>query len=77
MTLPDLLTERLKNIARREGRTPEAVLQTLLDEYEQRQPDDDSIEAFIGAFEDDVPDLSVTVRQTLRKKFGIPNDGSA
>lgn len=77
MTIPDPLTKRLEAIAQREGRTPEAVLQALLDEYEQRQVDTDPIEDFIGAFDDDVTDLSVTVNETLRRKFEEDADGSA
>ena len=70
--IPERLTERLKAIAEREGRTPEAVLEDLLNAYER-----DPIEDFIGAFDDDVRDLSVTVRETLRQKFAEPDDSAA
>lgn len=77
MTLTETLTKRIEAIARREGRTPEELVQLLLDEYEQEHADKDPIEAFIGAFDDDVTDLSVTVRETLRRKFEQANDESA
>lgn len=77
MVLPDSLVRRIEEIAAREGRTPEDLLQSLLAEYEQQSKvTDDSLEAFIGAFEDDVDDLSVTVRETLRRKFA-DDDGPA
>jgi hypothetical protein len=77
MTLPDSLTRRIEAIARREGRSPEAVLESLLDDYEQRQLQHHPIEDFVGAFDDEVTDLSVTVRETLRRKFAPTDDGSA
>lgn len=76
MTLPDTLTQRLRAIAEREGRTPESLLQSLLDAYEQRTTNGDPIDKFIGAFDDDVTDLSTTVRQTLQQKFKTDNDSS-
>lgn len=73
MELPDTLAERLKIMAEREGRDAHALLQTLLDDYEKQHlsqtTDDDPLAAFIGAFDDDVTDLSVTVRDTLKQRF--------
>jgi hypothetical protein len=72
MTLLETLTERLRAIAEREGRSPEVVLQELRDGYEQRvsnQAPKDPLDDFIGAFDDDVTDLSTTVRETLHRKF--------
>lgn len=65
----ETLTQRIQKIAQREGLTAEELLQTLLDVYEQQHAESDPIEDFIGAFDDDVSDLSVTVRRTLRQKF--------
>jgi hypothetical protein len=76
MTLPDLWVERIEAIARREGRTVEEVLNSLLEDYEPQQNVADSIEDFIGVFDDDVTDLSVSVRQTLRQRFGYHDDGA-
>lgn len=77
MTLPDKLAQRIEALAEREGLTPETLLETLLDEYEAHQRQEGSIEDFIGAFDDDVTDLSVTVRETLHQKFVADDDRSA
>lgn len=78
MILTDPLTERIKAIAKRKGRTPEDLLRELLDEYEARQKQThDPIEDFIGAFDDDVTDLSTTVRETLHRKFRQDDDSTA
>ena len=92
MTLPEPLTRRIEAIAEREGRKPEELMQALLDEYEARHTDeqvqadskhpedanpDQVIEAFIGAFDDEVSDLSVTVRETIRQRFEQSDDRSA
>jgi hypothetical protein len=75
--LSEGLTERLETIAKQEGYTPESFLRLLLDVYESRDTDEeDSIEAFIGVFDDDVKDLSTSVRQTLRRKFREYDDSS-
>jgi len=79
MTVFENLTQRLQTIARHEGRSPEAILQELLDAYEQRASGEapkDPLDNFIGAFDDDVTDLSTTVRETLRQKF-TDHDSSA
>jgi len=72
MVLTEALTQRIEAIAKREGRTPQEVLQSLLDAYEQQDP----LEDFIGAFDDDVTDLSVTVRDTLKRKFAHTDDNA-
>jgi len=82
MTLSDPLVKRVAELAEREGRTPEEMLQTLIDAYEHshavvQQHERDPIEDFIGAFDDDVTDLSVTVRETLRRKFASDDDRTA
>lgn len=73
MTLSPTLIQRIETLAQRKQTTPEAVLTTLLDRYEQSDP----VEDFIGAFDDDVVDLSLTVRETLKQHFGKPDDGAA
>ncbi len=79
MTLLDNLTKRLRTIAEREGRSPEVILQELLDAYEQSASGEapkDLIDNFIGAFDDNVTDLSTTVREALHQKFA-DHDNSA
>ena len=48
--------------------------QALLDKYRQRAAETDPLEAFIGFFDDDITDMSTTVRETLdnyyRKRYG-------
>jgi hypothetical protein len=65
------LAERLQEIARRENRPVEAVLASLLDLYAAQSG---ALEALDGAFDDDVTDLSTTVRETMsgyyEKKYG-------
>lgn len=67
------LAERLQAIARRENRPVEDVLASLLDLYTAQS---DSLAAMDGMFDDDVADLSTTVRETMdtyyQKKYGRP-----
>ncbi len=67
------LAERLQDLARRENRPVEAVLASLLDLYTAQS---DALAAMDGAFDDDVTDLSTTVRETMdtyyQKKYGRP-----
>lgn len=74
MSIPTSLLERLEKIAEREGKQPEEVLAILLDNYEMRKK---AINNFIGYFDDDVSDLSSTVNETLRKRFGTDDDSTA
>ncbi len=67
MTIPEPLTQRIEEIAKREGRSVANVLQSMLELYEQQESEHDPIEDFIGAFHDDVTDMSTTVKQTLRQ----------
>ena len=79
LIIPDELAQRLHNIARRENRPLEAVLESLLEQYEQ--PDSthlpESLEAFCGSLDTDITDLSVTVRETMdelyKRRFGNPD----
>ena len=48
MTLPETLTQRLQTIAEREGRSPEAILQELLDAYEQRPSGEALLKTSLG-----------------------------
>lgn len=62
LTIEEGLAERLKDVARQENRPVEEVLASLLDLYAAQS---DSLDAMDGMFEDDVSDLSATVRDTL------------
>lgn len=68
------LAERLQEIARRENRPVEEILASLLDLYTAQA---ESLDLMDGAFDDDVTDLSTTVRDTMsryyQKKHGRPD----
>lgn len=74
LVIQDDLAERLRDIARRENRLVEEVLSDLLELYDKSL---DALEAMDGAFEDEVTDLSTTVRETMseyyQKKYGRPH----
>ena len=78
LIIPDELAQRLQNIARRENRPLEAVLESLLEQYEPlreniiTKADQDSanpLTAMDGMFEDEITDLSTTVRETMAKFY--------
>ena len=56
------LAQQLQDIATKEKRPIEAVLQTLLDHYHIRTV---ALDNMRGIFDDDVPDLSTSVRETM------------
>ncbi len=71
------VAEELKRISEQEQRPVEAVLRSLLDQYNvvtDSDVDSDPLDAFIGMIDDDITDLSSTVRETMedyyRKKYG-------
>jgi lipopolysaccharide biosynthesis regulator YciM len=75
LIIPEALAERLRRIAQQENRTVDEVLHTMLETY-TASSDDESLEAFVGAFDDEVSDLSSTVREHMqayyRQKYGRP-----
>lgn len=56
------LAKQLQDIATKEQRPIEAVLQTLLDQYSMRMA---ALDSMRGIFDDDVTDLSASVRETM------------
>jgi hypothetical protein len=56
------LAKQLQDIATKEQRPIEAILQTLLDQYSTRMA---ALDNMRGIFDDDVTDLSASVRQTM------------
>ncbi len=71
LVIPDELAERLQHTAQHENRTVEAVLAAMLDLYTHQTS---AFLAMDGMFDDDVTDLSTSVRDTMRdfyeKKHG-------
>lgn len=83
MSAPEL-AQQLEDLAERERRTVTDLLRTMIEVYETRPNtaegeavQDDPLENFIGAFHDDVTDLSTTVRDTMdafyREKHDRPD----
>jgi cell division protein ZapA (FtsZ GTPase activity inhibitor) len=70
--LTDELAKRLQEVAQRENQSVEELVTSLLDERdpvskpERKAPNWDLI---LGAFDDDVTDMSTTVQETLQKYF--------
>ena len=58
------LIQRLQRLAARENRPIEDLLQALLDQYTSRL---DALEAMDGMFDDDITDLSTSVRETMSR----------
>lgn len=73
----------MQKLAADEQIAVEALLRAMMKAYEEtslvwspeRQREaDEGIEAGAGMFDDDITDLSVTVRETLKKRFGAKAD---
>jgi hypothetical protein len=58
--------EKIHELAARQGITVDDVLERMIDQYEQRL---EAFEALSGAFDDDVTDMSVTVRETMNDYY--------
>jgi len=79
ITLPDHVAQQLEEIARHENRPVAEVIEKMLQQYspaqsDERAPDWDSI---VGIYDDDVTDMSTSVRETLQayfqKKYANPD----
>jgi hypothetical protein len=70
LNIPDDLVKRLQTIAQNENRPVDAVLSDLIDLYTARDP----LMMMDGMFDDDLTDLSTTVRETMetfyKNKYG-------
>lgn len=67
--LPDDLAHQIEQIAERENRSPVDVLREWVERHQApatTEPDDDPLEKIAGIFNDDIEDLSVTVRGFFR-----------
>jgi predicted transcriptional regulator len=76
LIIDEELAKKLQLLAEREQRPVEDVLRSMLDRYEPKPTPEQNaaLEALIGMFDDDVTDLSTTVRETMKeyyqKKYG-------
>jgi hypothetical protein len=71
------VAQELQRISEREKRPVDDVVRSMIERYGAQtdtSDKEDALNAFIGAFDDDVTDLSSTVRETMedyyRKKYG-------
>lgn len=62
----EALFERLKAVAEQENRSVESVLATLLEFYTVKA---EALRAMDGMFDDDITDLSTTVRETMYRFY--------
>lgn len=60
------LARRLQELAARENRPIEEILQMLLDRYTDRA---EALKAMDGMFDDEVTDLSASVRETMSSYY--------
>jgi hypothetical protein len=71
--LPDEIARRLEIVARLENRSVEEVVASMVEQYTpqpySQAESDAAFEAIFGIFDDDVTDMSTTVRETLHKYF--------
>lgn len=71
-TLPDDLANQIEQIAQQENRSPIEVLREWVERHQEPiapKPDNDPLEKIAGIFDDDITDLSVTVRETMQKFY--------
>jgi hypothetical protein len=73
ITLPKELAEQLEAITMRENRPVEDVVASMIEQYEPHAPSqeesDAAFEALVGIYDDDITDMSTTVRETLNRYF--------
>ncbi|MCK6581231.1 MAG: hypothetical protein L6Q98_24330 [Anaerolineae bacterium] len=67
------LAQRLSELAERENRTIDDLVRTWLDQYVHREQ---SLAAMEGMFDDDVSDLSTSVRETMSNFYQRRDDRS-
>jgi len=66
LRIDDALARKLEAIAKREQRPVIDVLHTMIEQYDARAV---ALETFIGALDDDVSDVSMTVRETMEQHY--------
>ena len=73
IALPDELAKRLEEIAQRENRPVENVVASMIEQYASlttsQKSSDTAFEALFGIYDDDITDISSTVRETLQKYY--------
>jgi len=71
--LPDEIARQIEAVAKLENRPIEEVVASMVRQYTpqpySQEGSDAAFEAIFGIFDDDVTDMSTTVRETLHKYF--------
>ena len=72
--LPDDLAEQLEAIARRENRSLADVVALMVEQYNLTADQDNidvqhPLDAFLGIYEDDIANMSISVRETIQEHF--------
>ena len=70
--LPDDLARQIEQIAEQENRSPVDVLREWVERHHSPitpKADDDPLEKIAGIFDDDIEDLSVTVREAMQQFY--------
>jgi hypothetical protein len=76
LIIDEELAKKLRLLAEREQRPVEDVLRTMVDRYEPKPTPEQNaaLEAMAGMLDEDITDLSTTVRETMKeyyqKKYG-------
>ena len=74
LLLPDELVEQIEAIAKRERRPIAEIVAAMLQQYDvdsQAEINTEShpLDSFIGIFDDDITDMSTSVRETIHQHF--------
>ncbi len=78
--LPEQLIRQIEAIAEREKRSVTEILASMLEQYKspttEENEEPDPIDKVIGIYDDDITDMSTTVRETMKKIFQDKDDRS-
>lgn len=77
LIIGEALAQRLREIAARENRSVEDVIETMVEEYTPQVSSDEALLAMDGMFDDDITDLSSMTKEDVwelyRKKYANPD----
>ncbi|MBI1257298.1 MAG: hypothetical protein GC204_07495 [Chloroflexi bacterium] len=79
LMIDDELLQRLQDIAKEENRPVNEVLRSMVEQYPEKPFAAVSAEALLamdGMFDDDVTDMSVTIRETMKDYYRKKYDDS-
>lgn len=78
IAVPDEIARQLENVARRENRPVAEVLAIMLAQYKPKPSPDEGkphpLDAFVGIYDDEITDMSTSVRETIREHFRRKNE---